>query len=175
MTIDMKKIILMLAAVFTFSAAAMAQEAKEGTNDGQKVSREEMIQNRTDRVVKRYGLNAEQAKQLLELNTAYADKMPMRGPRRGGPNRQMNQNRQQSTDGQTGATTQQQRQRPSREQIEARRKEMQANMESYNYKLKKIMTEEQYTQYTNDMKNFRSRGPRGPRGGRGEAQNQSGN
>lgn len=143
----------------------MAQEAKEEAGQGRKFDKTEMVQRRTDRVVKKYGLSEDQAKQLLKLNTAYADKMPGFGFGPRGPHRHMGQNGQQKTDGESGATTQQQKQRPSKDQMEARRKEMQANRESYDKELQKIMTPEQFTQYSNDLKNARQHGPRGPRDG----------
>jgi hypothetical protein len=58
----------------------------------------------------------------------------------------------------------QQAQRPSREQMEARMKEMRANREAYNAELKKIMTEEQFSKYeAAEKQRMERRGPRGPR------------
>lgn len=69
----MKKIMMTMAAALIMTSAAMAQnENKDNTT---KLSRTERIQKRTDATVKRYNLNEEQAKKLLELNTKYDGKM----------------------------------------------------------------------------------------------------
>ena len=116
------------------------------------MDRTEMVKNQTDRMVKEYGLNDEQAAKLLELNTSFADKMPrMRGGQRPGGG-QRGGMRQRNTDGNTGATAQGERQgRPSREEMEARMKEMRANQDAYQGELKKIMTEEQFAKYQEDI------------------------
>ena len=73
----MKRIIMTLAAAVLISSTVLAQEK----NDNRK---QEMIKHRTERTVKEYNLNDKQAKELLELNTKYADMMrPMH--RHGGP------------------------------------------------------------------------------------------
>ena len=69
----MKKIMFSMAAAILMSASALAQT----DNAPQQPDQAEMIKQRTENTVKQYGLNEDQAKQLLELNTKYADKMPM--------------------------------------------------------------------------------------------------
>lgn len=165
MKVKMKKMILSLVAAVAFSAMAMAQEAKKEAAQCSKCDKTEMLQHRTDRVVKKYGLNEDQAKQLLKLNTAYADKMSGAGLGHCGKHQQKGQCCQQKTDGETGATAQQQKQCPSKEQMLAKRKMMKAERESYNKELQKIMTPEQFARYSNDQKNARQRRQRGKRGG----------
>ena len=50
----MKRMILAIAAVFVMSAAAQAQCSDH--KEGKQCKKEQMIQSRTDRMVKRYGL-----------------------------------------------------------------------------------------------------------------------
>ena len=83
----MKKLLLTMAAAFIMSATAFAQGGFGG-GQGQ-FDPEQMIQMRTDRTVEQYKLNADQAKQLLELNTKYNDRLMggfggFGGGRRGG-------------------------------------------------------------------------------------------
>ncbi len=153
----MKKMILALVAAFAMTSTVFAQN--DNGNNFNRPSKEEMIKARTERTVKRYGLNDEQAKQLLELNTKYADKMrrPF-GPRHGGP-RMGGKNRPQ---GQPSDTLQRP-QRPNKEQMEARMKEMKATKEAYEKELQGIMTSEQFTKYLDDekamMERFKKRQP----------------
>ena len=62
-----------MAAAFIMSATAFAQGGFGG-GQGQ-FDPEQMIQMRTDRTVEQYKLNADQAKQLLELNKKYNDRL----------------------------------------------------------------------------------------------------
>lgn len=149
--------ILALVAAFAMTSTVFAQN--DNGNNFNRPSKEEMIKARTERTVKRYGLNDEQAKQLLELNTKYADKMrrPI-GPRHGGP-RMGGKNRPQGQP----ADSLQRRQRPNKEQMEARMKEMKATKEAYEKELQGIMTSEQFTKYLDDekamMERFKKRQP----------------
>ena len=125
----MKKFILSLIAMLTVMTSAFAQN--EG-NNGQRprFNREEMVKFRTERMVKRYGLNAEQAAALLALNEK---QMPMmRHPRRG--------NQPEKADSTA--------QRPRREGKKAEAE------------LQKIMTAEQYKSYQEDKEKMRKQGPR---------------
>ena len=144
----MKKVLVMMVAALTLTTAANAQN----DNDNQKRQRPnktEMIQKRTDHMVERYGLNKEQAAQLLKVNTTYDGQMmggPMGGPRgsrMGGPGQRPE--RRDSVE----------RQRPSKEQMETMRKDMETKMEAYKAEVKKIMTDEQFAKYEEDLKNFR--------------------
>lgn len=153
-----------IAAMMVISTASMAQDNNEKKQAPRKMDRTEMVKHRTDRMVKEYGLDEAQAQKLLELNTAYADKMPrMGGPRPGGPRPQGQPDAKQKVDGTTGATAQQPAERPSREQMEARRAEMMKNTEAYQAELKKILTDEQYNKFIENQKNRQQR----PRDGRG--------
>lgn len=90
----MKQFFMMLAAMLFISSAALAQDKSDNRKEG-------MVKHRTERMVKEYGLNDSQAKQLLELNTKYVDAMrPMH--RHGRPGR--HGMRGQHPDGMTGAT-----------------------------------------------------------------------
>lgn len=162
----MKKMMMAIAAMMVISTASMAQDNNEKKQAPRKMDRTEMVKHRTDRMVKEYGLDEAQAQKLLELNTAYADKMPrMGGQRPGGPRPQGQSDVKQKVDGTTGATAQQPAERPSKEQMEARRAEMMKNTEAYHAELKKILTDEQYNKFIENQKNRqqRSRDGRGRR------------
>lgn len=139
----MKKALVMMVAALTLTVSAGAQS--QDNQQRQRPSKTEMIQKRTDRMVERYGLNKEQAELLLKVNTTYEGQF-MGGPR--GP-RMRGQGqppmRRDSVE----------RQRPSKEQMEAMRKEMTAKMDAYKAEVKKIMTEEQFAKYEADLKSFR--------------------
>ena len=170
----MKRIVLTMMAALMISASAVAQGNENGGNRPQ-FDRAEMVKNQTERMVKEYGLSEAQGEKLLALNEKYAGKIRMggfggpRGPR-GGQNGARPERR---VDGQSGASPQQNqaqpenRERPTREQIEARMKEMQANREAYNTELREIMSEEQYSRFEADQKRRMERGPRNGRDGRG--------
>lgn len=146
----MKQFILSLIAMLAITASAFAQF--QGDN-GQRprFNREEMIKARTEMMVKKYGLNAEQAAALLALNEK---QMPMmHHPRHG----------QQPEKADSTA------QRPRREGKKAEgmgeRKDRGhrfggQNIEAYNAELQKIMTAEQYKSYQEDMEKMRKEGPR---------------
>ena len=140
----MKQIIMTLAAALFISSIALAQEK----NDNRK---QEMIKHRTERTVKEYNLNDKQAKQLLELNTKYADMMrPMH--RHGGPGHH----------GMRG-----QRPEPPKGDMKEMHEKMEKDMKAYDEELQKILTPEQYKNYKSDMEKRRKEGPRGPHGQRG--------
>jgi len=150
----MKQMILALVAMFTWSAAAMAQDDNSGM-ERRRPTQEQMMQRQTDRTAQRYGLTDEQKGKLLELNKKYAGKMRPFGMGRRGGFRGGQGNGQQG-----GDSSVQQRQRPSREQMEAIRKQMTEAREAYNKELKGILTDEQFQKYNDDMKNFMQRAGR---------------
>lgn len=165
----MKKMIWALVAATIVSTSAMAQDNDRRGQGHQPMDKTEMVKQRTNETVSKYGLNDEQAQKLLELNTRFADKMgPMRGQFRGGrhgnrPNMggnrpNMGGSKPQRHDRDT-LSQQGRPQRPSREDMEKRREEMRKNMEEYNDALKGIMTEEQYNAYTTDMQKRMQQGP----------------
>lgn len=151
----MKKMLMMLAVVLMTVSGASAQNNEERAKMRQ-MNREEMVKQRTDRTVKELGLNDEQAKQLLELNKAYAGKLPFMGRRGGGHGARF---------GHRPDSTRQRPARPSQEQMEARMKEMRANQKAYLEDLKKIMTDEQFGKYTEAMKKRMDRFGPNRRGG----------
>ena len=69
----MKKMMMTMIAAVLMSSAAFAQEEKKCECKCKQPDKTEMVKHRTDRVVKKYGLNDQQAASLLELNT----KMPL--------------------------------------------------------------------------------------------------
>lgn len=152
-----KRIILACVAMFAIGTTVTAQPDQPRR---EKPDKEEMIQHRTERMVKKYGLNEDQQKKLLALNTQYAEKMkPMRGrhhrhqgPRPEGGMRQGGDQRRMPE------MTEEQRTK-----MEQHRKERQAAMEAYDKELQDIMTADQFKQYKEDMKRRPEGGPRGPR------------
>ena len=152
----------LIAAVLMSSAAFAQDEKKECKCPEKKPDKTEMVKHRTDGMVKKFGLDENQAAQLLELNTKYADKMKPRGhhKHRPGAGRPPKDDKKidNKTDANTGATAQQ----------EADRKQHDADRKAYEEELQKIMTADQYAAYQADMKKHGDRGPRGPRGPRPE-------
>lgn len=146
----MKKLVLSLIAMLTVMTSALAQN--EG-NNGQRprFNREEMVKFRTERMVKRYGLNAEQAAALLALNEK---QMPMmRHPRRGNQPEKADSTAQRPR--REGKNTEGMGQRMDRGHRIGK-----YNIEAYNAELQKIMTAEQYKSYQEDMEKMRKQGPR---------------
>ena len=160
----MKRIILAVAAVFVMSAAAQAQCSDH--KEGKQCKKEQMIQSRTDRMVKRYGLDEEQAKKLKELNEEYAGLMPMRSAPRPGckgqacPDQQAGKgcDKQSKVDGATGATNQKACQEKA--DCEKMQKERMKIRKAYDEKLKKILGSEKFSQYQSDCKQAMERGSR---------------
>lgn len=157
----MKQIIMTLVAALFISSTALAQE----NNDNRK---QEMIKHRTERTVKEYNLNEKQAKQLLELNTKYADMMrPMH--RHGGPGHHgMRGQRPEPPKDMNGEMPE-----PPKGDMKEMHEKMEKDMKAYNEELQKIMTPEQYKNYKVDMEKRIKERPRGPRGPRGQRNPQS--
>ena len=159
----MKKLIMTMAAVVLMSASATAQNEKECKCKchEKKIDKTEMVKHRTDEMVKRYELNDQQAKQLLELNTKYADKMHPRGPHhgpKGGPRPPKAdkdgkaQRPEPPKDGKDGKA---QRPEPPKDgkhgDHKAHHQQMAETMKAYDAELQKIMTPEQFKAYQADM------------------------
>ena len=142
----MKKMMMTLLAAVVVSTAAVAQNKDDNKSPQDNNRKQEMVKHRTDRLVKDYQLNDQQARQLLELNTKYADKMRPHHPRHHGPH------------GMKG-----QRPEPPKGDRQDRRKEMDETMKAYEAELQKIMTPEQFKKYQADMQQRRDEGPRHPR------------
>ena len=171
----MKRFFLMITAVVLMGTTAVAQD-----NNGQRpqFDRTEMIKQRTDAMVEKYKLNADQAKQLLELNTKNAETMGpgmgmgrmgggrpggMGGRRGGGQAGQGGQGAPQMGGGGFQMTEEQ------RAQFEEMRKQREENQKKYEAELEKILTPEQFKSYQKDMEEQRAqrgrRGMGGPGGG----------
>lgn len=148
----MKRMILTLMAAAVVGMTAFAQEKKECQCPDQKFDKTEMVKHRTDEAVKRYNLNDKQAKQLLELNNKYADKMGPRPPHhghKGGPGRPPKDNKDAKG----------QRPEPPKDGQHGKHHEhhqkMEETMKAYDAELQKIMTAEQFKSYQADMKKRR--------------------
>ena len=156
----MKKLVLTMIAMVTMSLSAMAQDTAQVRRQ---FNPEQMAKMRTDAVVKKYGLNEEQAKKLLDLNTRFAGKIrpmgPMGGQRRGGQRMQGDRPQRMNPD---SLRAQGQRRGQGQRGGGFNREEMQKNMEAYNNELKSILTPEQYEAYQKDEQQNRRQfnGPR---------------
>jgi hypothetical protein len=153
----MKKIIVTMMVALLVGTSALAQDSQNEQRKQRKFDKTEMIKHRTDETVSRYKLNDKQAKQLLELNTKYADKMGPRGPRHHGHHGAGRPPMQPKDD-------KAQRPEPPKDdsKMQEHRKEMEETMKAYDTELKKIMTDDQYKSYQADQKKMRER-RRGPR------------
>ena len=154
----MKKMLMTLLAAVMVSTAAVAQNKDDNKSPQDNSRRQEMVKHRTDRLVKDYQLNDKQAKQLLELNTKYADKMRPHHPRHHGPHGMRGQRPEPPKGDKKG-----ERPEPPKGDRKDRRKEMDETMKAYEAELQKIMTPEQFKKYQADMKERRDKGPRHPR------------
>lgn len=157
----MKKILMTMVMALVMTGAAFAQQ-DNGNGNGQRrrPNTEQMAQQMTEQMVSRYGLDDTQKASLLELNKKYAGKMPMMGGPRGGRPGGRPGMRGGQPGGQRPDSTMAQRQRPSKEEMEKRMKEMQATQQAYNAEVQKIMTKKQYKQFTEDQEKMRKGGPR---------------
>ncbi|MGN0068484.1 MAG: DUF4890 domain-containing protein [Prevotella sp.] len=138
----MKRIALMLCAMLAFGTMAKAQETERQAR-GARLDKTEMIKKSTERMVQRYGLNEEQAKSLLELNTEFAGKIGR------GFGSMPRARRDSTAQGQANAER-----KPISKDMADRMEKMQASKEEYETKLKAIMTEEQYAKYLDDAANM---------------------
>ena len=179
----MKRMVLTLMAAALVCSSAFAQEKKDEQRPEPKFDKAEMVKHRTDETVKRYNLNDKQAKQLLELNNKYADKMgprpPHHGPK-GGPGRPPKDKddakcqcpeppkdgkRPEAPKDGKRPTPPQDGKHPTPPQDgkhQEHHKQMEETMKAYDAELQKIMTPEQYKQYQADMEKRRQHGPRHP-------------
>ena len=150
----MKKTILLLVAVFTMTSA-MAQDSKDERREGPRMDRTEMM-------VKEYGLNEAQAAKLKALNDKYPElqRFGGRGPRGGGRRPMMGGGHHGQMDGNTGASAQQRPELPSREDMEKMMTERRQKQEAYDKELKGIMTEDQFNAYQKRREEMRNRFPR---------------
>ena len=154
----MKKVMMTLMAAVLMSTSAVAQEEKQDKRPEKKFDKTEMVKHRTDETVKRYSLNDKQAKQLLELNNKYADKMGPRGPR---PHHH----------GPEGAPGRPPKDRPDAKgerpeppkdghHMEHHKQRMET-MKAYDAELQKIMTADQFKAYQADREKHRKHHEKG--------------
>ena len=175
----MKKIILSIVAAMAMNCA-MAQEAPARDNKCkceqcdckgkcENCDKKQQRPDRTEMMTRMLNLTPEQAEKVKALNEKYPELMRMhRGGHRGGHGMRggfgPRQDKKQDVDGTTGATAQQPRQRPSREDMEKRMQEMKKQREAYDAELKDILTKEQFEKYEkNRPQPGQFRNGRGPR------------
>lgn len=162
---NMKQFMMTLVAALFISSAAFAHD-----KDDKDTRKQEMIKHRTEQTVKDYNLNDEQAKQLLELNTKYADKMrPHRGRHHGPHGMKGKRPESPHCDGKCKCPDapkgdkKGERPEPPKGDMKEKRAEMQETMKAYDAELQKIMTPEQYKNYKADMAKRHSHHKKGPR------------
>ncbi len=136
-------------AAIAMSTVVMAQE----TQERKRMTKEEAIKMRTEQMVKTYGLDEAQSAKLLELNTAFADKMPARGMR---PRGQRPDMKGEKPEGAPEQPKTDKGEKPQRPDFGAMKK----IMEEYDAQLQTILNEDQYKAYKSDREKFRQRGPR---------------
>ena len=167
----MKRIIVTMMAAMLICATAMAQDEKKEQRQPRKFDKTEMVKHRTDETVSRYKLNDKQAKQLLELNTKYADKMGPRGPHHPGhhgagrppmPPKDAKSERPEPPKDDAKMKDHKKQGEKHHKEMEKRRKEMEETMKAYDAEIKKIMTADQYKTYQADQQKMRGKhhGPR---------------
>lgn len=127
-----------------FAATAAAQsEQNDKKNFDQR--RAEMVQKRTDMIVKKYGLDEKQAAALLELNRTSMPAMRHAGPRggaRGGRGMRPEGDKKVRPDSM----------QTRRHARQGGMTDFRKAMEEYDQKLEKIMTPEQFKAYKEDRK-----------------------
>ena len=158
----MKRMFLALVAIMTMTAAMAQGDNQQGRRERRQFDRTEMIKNRTDDAVKKYGLNEEQAAKLLELNTKYADTMGrrmggQRGGRRGGARPAPNFG---GGDNGGGMGQRPEMTEEMKAQMEKMRKEREEATKKYEAELQTIMTEDQFKAYKADQKQRQREGGR---------------
>lgn len=180
----MKKMAMAIIALMMTSASMLAQNDNQPApaNAPQQMDPAQMVQQYTQQMVTTYGLNEDQARQLLQLNTEFADKMPpmMMAPRGGRYGQRPDSLRgRRGQRPQNGARMGGQRpQRPDSarqgrfgggqrgQRPMMKRQQMQQNMEAYQQQLEQIMTEEQFNRFKQDQQQRMQRFQRGGRGPR---------
>lgn len=139
----MKKTIIITMAALMLGIVANAQGHRGSWQDRPQRERPDeatMIQERTDRMAEKYGLDEAQKAKLLELNKEYSFRMER-------PEGRMHERM---------------RQKPALDEkkkleFEARMKEMQSRREAYEEALKGILTEDQYQAYKKDQEHRKGR------------------
>ena len=149
-----RMIVTMMAAVVVGTSAIAQEESKNEQHPHRKFDKTEMVKHRTDETVSRYKLSDKQAKQLLELNTKYADKMG-RGPR----GHHHPGHYEAGRPPMPPKDVKGQRPEPPKDdnKMQEHRKEMEATMKAYDAELQKIMTADQFKNYQADQKKIREK------------------
>lgn len=165
----MKKFVLIGMAAFLMGGMAMAQqpENRDDKRPDPKVRAERM----TERMVEEYSLNDTQKKQLLEANLELTEKMgdrPMRrradmrkGRRDNGcccccdKKRDAKARKHQKADKRQRLTDEERAQKKT--EMDKKHEEMKQARASYDLKLQKIMTKEQYASYSQKMKDRKAK------------------
>ena len=164
----MKRTVLAIAATMLMSASAMAQDDTQARPERKGFNPEQMVQKRTDDMVKTYGLNEEQAAKVLELNKKQSEQMrSMRSARGhqmrpGGPRPMKRDSLEKGKRPQPMEREGMKRPEPremDKGNRDDRRQEMRKRMEEYDNALKEIMTEEQYKAYKSDQEKRMKEGP----------------
>jgi len=147
----MKRTLCMLAAALTFTCAMAQNECKKDQQcEGQ-------CPDRTEMMVKEFGLDDAQAAKLKALNEKYPD---LNGPRRMGPPPA----RRDSCCGKADANEQPTRRRmPPSKDMKEKMEQRRQQREAYEQELKAIMTDDQFAAYQKKQEEMRSRRPGGPR------------
>ena len=147
----MKKLFMVIAAALMISSATYAQDENNNNPQRRKFDKKEMIQKRTDNMVKEFGLDKNQAEKLLELNTTYADKLGTPGMRhfmgRPGFGRGPQGGGNMGSDPTMGQMDRPQLTEEQKAKMNKVREEMKENMKSYETALQGILTPEQFKAY----------------------------
>ncbi|MBR1889450.1 MAG: DUF4890 domain-containing protein [Alloprevotella sp.] len=173
----MKKTMLTLIAAMGLSLTAMAQQpttprGEQNGNNRPRPSKEQLVQKRTDQMVKEYGLSQKQAQKLFDLNKEFAEKWAKARPN--GPRH--NQHKGKIADGRTGATKQapHHKQGPKANLGDSVKRGVRPHAKpkgpgkgprrgtpnfgkEYREKLQKILTKKQYTKYLENELNRQRR------------------
>ena len=177
----MKKATIIALSALMLSIGAFAQG--QGRPD-----KATMIQERTNRMAEKYGLDETQKAKLLELNKEFFEKMgpgmmgpgmmgpgmmgPGMGPGRGPGNMgRPEQGRDTTKFRKDGKKRERVKARPEldesqKNEMDARMKQMEENRTAYDEALKGILTEDQYSAYKKDQESRQGGPGAGPRGRR---------
>lgn len=150
----MKKTIIITMAALMLGIIANAQGHRGSWQDRPQRERPDeatMIQERTDRMAEKYGLDEAQKAKLLELNKEYSFRME-----------RPDHKRDTTKFGKEDRQHERMRQKPALDEkkkleFEARMKEMQSRREAYEEALKGILTEDQYKAYQKDQEHRKGR------------------
>lgn len=133
----MKKILFMMLALVCSTFFVIAQRPQQKR---EQMNPEQMAEMRTERMVKKYGLNDEQKTKLLELNKKQTENMKLMRPKT------------LPKDSLKAMSKEEKKayKKELKEQKEAMEENMKKNEENYQAELKNILTSEQYANYQKD-------------------------